>query len=313
MSKTTHTSLALLAALLVALAASAAVPRGWDAAESSWTTVSIADSDPSEVGLSAETERVRAHLERVERELRARDVSHLSPEQRSARARNLDVLREYHEAGVFPHNHDFPDRRVPYFVDRHGTLCAVAYLIARSGQPELVRRVATTANNARVPELAEDPELIAWLERNGLTLEEAAMIQPWYGGDSGPWPPADRDELSNRYLAASLTADVVAGAVTMLNLSSRSSQWTGLLGTAVGTSALALGAANVGSDDDATRLLAGFNLGLGAASTAIGLHAILREEPATDEGGIASSRAALGVAPFLAPEGGAGVRLQLRF
>ena len=37
------------------------------------------------------------HYARVERELRARDVSHHSPEQQQARSRVLDLLRDYRQ------------------------------------------------------------------------------------------------------------------------------------------------------------------------------------------------------------------------
>lgn len=138
-----------------------------------------------------ETGRIRAHLERVEQSLRARDVAALTPAQRDARTRNLDALHAYWTAGVFPHNHDFEGQRMPYFVDRHGTPCAMAALIEGSGGAALVQRVSNDANNARVRELAGDEELIAWLDTNGMTADEAAWVQPAY--DSPPYyspPPA---------------------------------------------------------------------------------------------------------------------------
>lgn len=46
--------------------------------------------------------------------------------------------------------------------------------------PDLVRYVASERNFDRIVTLADIPELCAWLESNGLTLEEAAMIQPSY-------------------------------------------------------------------------------------------------------------------------------------
>src|SRR6266508_2888718 len=83
--------------------------------------------------VTAETARIRTHLATVEAELRSKDVSALTATQRAARARNLAVLHEYWVRGVFPVNTDFPGRRIPYFVDRYGTPCAMAYLIEQSG------------------------------------------------------------------------------------------------------------------------------------------------------------------------------------
>ena len=143
--------------------------------------VAAASYSPRADFAAAEQARIRAHLDSVERELRAKDVSTLTPTQRAARLRNLAILHVYWIRGVFPQNTDFPGQRVPYFIDRYGTRCAMAYLIEQSGEGDLVTRVAATHNNARIPELRTDPDLGAWLWRNGITLEEAARIQPAYG------------------------------------------------------------------------------------------------------------------------------------
>ncbi len=69
---------------------------------------------------------------------------------------------------------------MPYFVDAEGTRCALAHLLEIGGQTQLVSDVAARRNNARVHELASHAELIHWLGCAGLTLEEAARIQPSY-------------------------------------------------------------------------------------------------------------------------------------
>jgi hypothetical protein len=135
---------------------------------------------------SRERTRIRAHLARVENELRRRDVSGWPAEARTARARHLDRLHGYWNHGCFPHNHDFPECRVPQFVDRHGTRCAVAWLIECSGRRDLVERIASTRNDARIRDLAADPDLRGWLASAGLTLAEAALIQPSYDFDRQP-------------------------------------------------------------------------------------------------------------------------------
>src|SRR5438552_17649326 len=129
----------------------------------------------------AEQSRLRAHFDSVERELRARDVSGLTPAQRAARARVLNILHTYQVRGVFPRNTDFPNRDVPVFIDWRGTRCAFAYLVEQTGHEDLVLRIAATRNYARVPELKDDPEVGRWLAQNGITLAEASRIQPAYG------------------------------------------------------------------------------------------------------------------------------------
>src|SRR5439155_4050809 len=145
-----------------------------------WSVIALVPAARTWNVARAETARIRTHLARMEHALRARDVTALAPSQRAARTRAIDALHAYWTAGVFPHNHDFPGQRRPYFVDRHGTRCAMAFVIERSEGAALVRRVAHTANNARVLDLANDPELTAWLDRNGITAAEARRVQPQY-------------------------------------------------------------------------------------------------------------------------------------
>lgn len=188
---------------------------------------------------ASETElaRLRRHFRTVEAELTSRDVRHLSAEQSAARVRNIEVLRQYAAAGVFPHNHDFAGKRVPYFRDEHGTLCAMAYLIARSGRADLVDRVERNANNAYLPELARDPDLQAWLDANGLTVAEAARIQPTYG-----WEPESEDQ--RRYERATVAASVVSGGVitwTLVSDPKRASYAPGLVAMGVGIFDMMLG------------------------------------------------------------------------
>src|SRR5215510_12906327 len=56
----------------------------------------------------------------------------------------------------------------------------MAHLLELGGEGELVRRIARERNNAWVRELGDEPRLLAWLAAAGLTVEEAAAIQPAY-------------------------------------------------------------------------------------------------------------------------------------
>src|SRR5579871_6414311 len=118
----------------------------------------------------------RAAFLEVEQRLRSHDTSALSREQLAARARALDEFHRYAVAGVFPHNHE-TDEPKPIFVDRHGTLCAFANLLAFSGRLELVKRVAATRNDAKVADLVQEPEVVSWSRETGISIEEAATIQ----------------------------------------------------------------------------------------------------------------------------------------
>jgi MYXO-CTERM domain-containing protein len=138
-------------------------------------------------GGSAQRERTRVarHLWRAERVSSQRCVSKLSPVQRTVRRLLLAELRNYRLAGLFPENPQFAEP-TPFFVDGRGTRCAVAHLLEFGGEGDLVRRIARERNNARVVELTDEPRLTAWLDASGLTLDEAALIQPSYCGEEDP-------------------------------------------------------------------------------------------------------------------------------
>lgn len=142
------------------------------------TTSSVADSFSTCSPLN-EDARVSAHLARAEALARSRDDGGLDPLRRVVRALLLDELALYRAERRFPRNPDFADR-TPFFVDASGTRCAVAHLLEVSGEGALVARIASERNNALVEELADDPRLLAWLDAVGLTVEEAAVIQPAY-------------------------------------------------------------------------------------------------------------------------------------
>jgi hypothetical protein len=225
-----------------------------------------------------EQARVRAHLDSAEREVRAAPVTGLMVSQRAARARALDRLHAYWVRGVFPKNTDFPGKLVPYFIDRTGTRCAMAHLIEQSGSGDFVARVAETNNNARVPELRNDPELVAWLDANGLTLQEAARIQPAYCGlppEQQLIPcqepvPAVASAGYKTTTGLSVGADVLAVALNGLR-TPLSWKATGALGIASGVLGIAVGSANF--DQSGTRRTLGFvNAGAGAVSAALGLY-----------------------------------------
>jgi hypothetical protein len=101
-----------------------------------------------------------------------------SPRETSLRCLTCSVAR-YRVRGRFPRNPDFAEP-TPYFVDASGTGCAVAHLLELGGGADLVARIARERNNAYVHELVDEPRLLAWLAAAGLTVEEAAAIQPTY-------------------------------------------------------------------------------------------------------------------------------------
>lgn len=142
-------------------------------------TGSSTDASPR----SREVARVRAHLERAEREVLANDCGHLDDEALGRRRAALAHLRRYIEDERYPVNR-VSATPTPVFVDEGGARCAMAALLEATGDHDLVARVARRANLARVAALAADREFSAWLDHNGLTVDEAAAIQPAYHAHS---------------------------------------------------------------------------------------------------------------------------------
>lgn len=138
---------------------------------------------------SREIARVRAHLERVERELRARAPAGLDAAQAENRAVIIQDLHRYIHEEKYPTNR-ISQEMTPIFIDEDGARCAVAALLEASGHHTLVERIARSKNLAYVEELEGDPELQAWLTENGVTLLEAARIQPSYANTTATsWQP----------------------------------------------------------------------------------------------------------------------------
>ena len=218
----------------------------------------------------SETTRIRTRLAAVEHQLRHADVSRLTAPQRAARARNLDVLHAYWVRAVFPKNTGFPGQMMPYFVDRNGTRCAMAYLIEQSGHGDLVARVAATNNNARIRELKSDPELVAWLRDNGLTAAEAAHIQPQYGPPPLPVPVQTASEgyKTTTGVAVGVNVGSVVLNAAQIGFGGRGN---GLLGIVTGAVGMGAGMSNLNRSGQRFNLGL-LNTGIGAASLALGVY-----------------------------------------
>jgi hypothetical protein len=270
---------------------------------------------------TVETRRIQAHFDSVLSELAGPpgEPRSLSSKQAAHRAALLEELRRYRDRGVFPHNYDFPGEAVPYFVDRKtGTLCAVANLMAFTGHRDVVDRVAAMDNNVLVPTLGGDTAFIAWLDRNGLTIEEAARIQV---------PYIQPEETSTTERAAMVTVGIaaLAGIPTALGTSiwnawgnSDGHRRLGTtLGIAAGVTTATLGglAYATGTRDDKPAGAVVF--GVGAISAGLAIRA-LHNRRAADLAGRAQKTvpaSASRVTPSISvgADGRVGTALEIRF
>lgn len=199
---------------------------------------------------------------------RRNDLSSLTETQRANRALAIEMLIRYRDAGFFPENRDFADVYVPYFVDpRSGALCAVGHLMSQTGHSALVTRIAAADNHVRVQDLAGDAEVVAWLETYGLTLAEAARIQPMYGGEPPPSEPT-RPMLSAAATSHVAIASGVLSALIVFPPSPRFATASRVLGAAASVTALFAGADLARADEHrstATSALVAGGIGAGVA------------------------------------------------
>jgi hypothetical protein len=100
-------------------------------------------------------------------------------------------LAAYRDRGLFPQNEgQCQIRAVPIFVDRSDTACAVGHLMRLSGWKQSVAIIQAAKNLVYVPE-SSNTAVARWIQLSGLTLEEAALIQPGY--------PIAVNELMSQY------------------------------------------------------------------------------------------------------------------
>ena len=131
------------------------------------------------------------------KELSATERAAKKSELAAARAKHLDMLHAYWQAGVFPKNTDKPIV-ANVFRDASGHLCAVANMVDKDGLHDVVDATARTDNFVRVADQSSGP-LADWALTSGFTREEIAMIQVPYM--PAPKPVAVAPHVSQAALA----------------------------------------------------------------------------------------------------------------
>jgi hypothetical protein len=155
----------------------------------------------------------------------------------------------------------------------------MAFLIAASGRGDIVDQIARTRNNAYIPDLLNEPGLAGWLEDNGLTVAEAARIQPAYGGSD--------TKVDGTYLKFSAVTTVLSGLSIALNARTPERLYphagNGVLGITTGVLSIVMGALPFVADGGVTtgdRLVGGLNLAVGTTAVVLGIRALaLRPDP----------------------------------
>jgi len=182
--------------------------------------------------------RIITHLKYVENLLRKKDVSHLSKKQKQNREKLLSFLNEYWKAGNFPKNYEYPNKRVPCFIDKTGNICAVGYLIEKTAGRQVSEEINSKYKFQQLLSM-NDSKIDNWIKSSGLTKEECAMIQPQYGYY---YPP---NYINSEYALASsmlIGTNLSVNAINGYQISKRSKNKTvPIIGLISGVSQITIG------------------------------------------------------------------------
>ncbi len=192
---------------------------------------------------ASEETRIKTHLQYVIEVLEDTETHHLNAKQVENRKYVITLLKQYKDAGEFPQNHHFKNRR-PVFIDQDGNLCAVGHLIAKTKGLEAAQRINRDHKFDYIKDI--DPKLInGWLAENGLTQKEAAMIQPAYRSSI----TRNQNNIETEYaIGSSLLAGAQLGAMSYSLLTDNSPsdiRKVSVFNTALGAASLTLGLVNL--------------------------------------------------------------------
>jgi len=218
--------------------------------------------------------RLQTHLKYVENILRSKDASNLTKEQKENRLKILDLLNEYWTAGIFPRNYDYPDQRIPCFIDKDSNICAVGYLIEQTAGRQIAEEINSKFKYEYLLAM-NDQTVDSWIQSSGLTKEECAMIQPAYG-----YRPAPTDNYISP--AYGISSSLIGGFNLSLNTingiqisKGAKNKNVPILGLIAGAGQITLGALNYPKEqmtmngilvNQSERNLSFINIGLGTST-----------------------------------------------
>lgn len=168
----------------------------------------------------------------------------------------------------------------------------MAYLVNRSGRPDIVDHIAKTRNNAFIRELTDDRNLVAWLVASGLSVAEAARIQPAYDGGGccvigDPHAPANTNRVTREYALVSIGLSGSSLGTLGFNLLSPS-RTSGAAGLLAGVATIVAGVSRM---DYITgdRRVARANAVVGSLAVIGGLRGVFTERTAQDRAPVQES------------------------
>lgn len=133
-----------------------------------------------------ETLRIKTHLDYVIQKLESKNNwFNFDESQIESRKNFIEKLKSYSNNEVFPSNFDFPNERLPCFIDENENICAVGYLVEKSVGLETAKTLNEFFKYDKIYTMNSEA-LGNWITESGFSKDEIAMIQPQYGPQSRP-------------------------------------------------------------------------------------------------------------------------------
>lgn len=258
--------------------------------------------------------RIQTHFAYVEKLLRQKDLSHLTPELQQQRTHLLQLLHQYSAAGIFPRNYDYKDCRKPCFIDKDNRICAVGYLIEQTAGRPIAEQINGKHQYDELLAM-NDQTVNNWIEKSGLTKEECAMIQPAYG----PPPTYSYNHISPAYgISSSVLSgmNLSANTINVIQIAKGSNNKAiGIIGLITGTGQTVLGITNFpkttdnfygNTTNESQKTLSMINIGLGTSTMIVSAWNLITDKKPRDK------KVTWNINSFQTPNNNTGVAFSIR-
>ena len=233
--------------------------------------------------------RIKTHLAYAEMLLRSKETLSLDSETKLKRETLLDHLHDYWVAGIFPKNYARKNERSPCFIDKNGNICAVGYLVEKSAGRQMAENINQEFQYSKIAGM-NSAALAEWISGNGLTKEEAGIIQPSYNWEPAPETPENAGRISASYGVSSSLLGGINLSMNGLQLFKNSpNRLVSKIGLVSGTAQTVLGIAsfpgkkyNISGEintSERKKILSMVNIGLGASTLLLSSWNLISQKP----------------------------------
>ena len=183
--------------------------------------------------------RITIHLAYVKQMLEASEPQGLTESQLEKRKQVLGYLSDYIVHGRYPKNTE-KSYATPRFIDHEGTICAVGYMVEQTWGRAAAEAINTDHEYGYVLAM-NDQRVEEWVNEHGLSLTEAAMIQPLYAGFRKIDHDATKAGKAATFAAIGINSGLAVASVLRFARRSNKPKTTAWIGLGLGATQLAAG------------------------------------------------------------------------